>query len=283
MTHAEAILAVASILLCGLAAALSIWRMVQGGRRADAGALLMMGASAVVVAVILVARAVRAVRFPAFGYFEALLFYGLTVLAAHLYVSLRHRMRGLSLILAPYATAVLAIALTGVRQPIPAAPEAGRVWIALHICSAFLAYALCTTAGVLGVAYLVQDSNLKRKRLGATFRILPALEALDHRMARHIGAAFLMLSLAVGFGVRLVQMRGGGMEWATDPKIVATAVTWGVYAILIHMRGGGRRHGRGMALLTLLGLLFLLFSFLGIHLLAESAHDFILVSKVGGS
>lgn len=281
MVYAEIIIAVFSILLCALAAAVSLRRLTRANGGADAGALMLTGSAAVLLSVLLAIRWARAGRFPAFGYFEVLSLYALTVLVSHLYVSLRYRMRGLSLILAPYATIVLLLASTGILHPLASAPEAGRFWIIMHVCTAFLAYAFCTTAGVLGVAYLIQDHNLKHKRLVATFRMLPALEALDHRMARHIGAAFLMLSLAVACGVRLVHMRGDGMEWAADPKIVATAVTWGIYAILMHMRGGGCRHGRGMAVLTLVGLLFLLFSFLGIHLLAESAHDFILLGKSG--
>jgi len=95
-------------------------------------------------------------------------------------------------------------------------------------------------------------------------------------------AGILLCGLAAVLSVwRLA--RGGGRTDIGAQLLMTTAVTWGVYAILMHMRGGGCRHGRGMALLTLLGLLFLLFSFLGIHLFAESAHDFIMLGKAGAS
>jgi len=146
----------------------------------------------------------------------------------------------------------------------------------LHVCTAYLAYALCTIAGVLGLAYVIQDNNLKRKRFGALFENLPALESLDHVMARQIGGAFLMLTLSLAFGVHLVRLSGGGSEWATDPKVVATMATWGIYAALMHMRTNVARHGRGMAVITILGFFFVLFTFLGVHLIAESIHSFVL-------
>ena len=97
-------------------------------------------------------------------------------------------------------------------------------------------------------------------------------------MATQIGAAFIMLTLSVAFGARLVHLSGGGAEWLRDPKVLSTLATWGIYAVLMHMRTNADRHGKGMAVIALVGLLFVLFSFLGVHVVAESIHGFV----VGG-
>ena len=82
-------------------------------------------------------------------------------------------------------------------------------------------------------------------------------------------------------GVVLTHLNHWGGRWLTDPKIVATVVTWLVYAVLFRLRTAGRRHGREMALVALVGLVCVLFSFLGVHLVAHSIHG--LVTAAAGT
>ncbi len=227
---------------------------------------------------VLLLRGIAASRLPVFGRFEALTVYSLVVTGAFLLISLRHRMRALSALLVPYATLLLLVGATASGQEVRVDVPFDTFWLGLHVSAAFSGYALCTLAGVLGLAYVIQDNNLKRKRLGLLFERLPSLETLDHVMATQIGAAFIMLTLSVAFGARLVHLSGGGAEWLRDPKVLSTLATWGIYAVLMHMRTNADRHGKGMAIIALAGLLFVLFSFLGIHVVADSVHSFM----VGG-
>jgi ABC-type transport system involved in cytochrome c biogenesis permease subunit len=66
----------------------------------------------------------------------------------------------------------------------------------------------------------------------------------------------------------------------TDPKIIATLVTWALYAVLVHMRANAGRHGTRLALFTLLGLAFVLFSMVGVHLFAQSVHGFVQIGNL---
>ena len=75
-------------------------------------------------------------------------------------------------------------------------------------------------------------------------------------------------------GITMVWQNGGGEEWLTDPKIGATVLTWILFAILVHMRSGAGRHGRNLAVVTIAGLLCLLFAFVGVHLVTDSVHGF---------
>jgi len=272
----EWLIAAACAVLCGLATVSSIWCLGRRGQKAERVTQTLLVLAAAWATGWLAVHAVRVGRFPAFGLSEALFLYGLAILVSHLYTTFRHRVRGLSLIFAPYVTLLVLAALVAIDQPVAMSAPTGRSWVtAAHVCAAFLAYAMCTTSAMLGAVYLLQDNNLKRKRFGPSFELLPALEALDHLMSRQIGAAFLMLTVAAALGVHLVRVRGGGGEWATDPKIVATGTTWLIYAVLMHMRTSGAFHGRRLALVTLAGILLVLFSFLGVHLVASSEHDFI--------
>jgi len=155
------------------------------------------------------------------------------------------------------------------------------VWLGLHVGAAFVGYAMFTLSSLLAIAYLIQDHNLKRKTFGVTFDRLPALEVLDHLMHRHMRIAFLLLTASIAFGVRLVDLDGGGPEWIADPKVAATLATWLVYAMLLHVRGNVGRHGRKIAIATIIGLLFVLFTFVGVHVLVDSQHSFVLPGGAG--
>ena len=154
-------------------------------------------------------------------------------------------------------------------------------WLGAHIITAFIGYGLFTLASVLASAYLIQDHNLKQKRFGPVFESLPSLETLESLMIRQIRFAFLMLSISIAMGVVLSHTTGGGEEWFSDPKVAGTMVTWSVYAILLHMRSRSGQHGRRIALVTLIGLLVLLFTFFGVDAITESTHNFVLPMSGG--
>ncbi len=116
--------------------------------------------------------------------------------------------------------------------------------------------------------------------MGAIFHKLPALGVLEDLMYRQISPAFVVFSISILLGILLTHLDHWGPKWITDPKVVATAVTWLVYAILFHLRMGADYHGRKVAIVTIVGLACVLFAFFGVHLVADSMHNF--VSLGGG-
>jgi ABC-type transport system involved in cytochrome c biogenesis permease subunit len=107
------------------------------------------------------------------------------------------------------------------------------------------------------------------------FHRLPSLEALDELMRELVGAGFLALTVSIVLGFVLARLNDWGWGWLADPKIVATLVTWVVYAVLFHLRAAQHRHGRKMAIVALVGLACVLFSFLGVHWVSDSVHNFV--------
>ena len=277
MSSLESLLVGTSVISYCLASVSSVVGLVSKRRFNEKKIALLLGIGSLPLVAVLIAHGVRAGRLPAFGRFEALTTYCLAVTAFYILTVMRHHMRAVSAILVPYTTALLIYGAVALDRRVDVPLEIDTIWLGLHVITAFIGYALCTLAGMLALAYMIQDNNLKRKRFGLVFERLPALETLDYLMSREIGAAFFMLTLSLAFGVHLVRLSGGGSEWAGDPKVMATIVTWGIYAVLMHMRTGAARHGKGMALVTIIGLFFVLFSFLGVHVIAESVHSFLLI------
>ena len=244
-------------------------------RSRERSVLLVTAAAGLCLTAALCVRGVRLGRLPGFGCFEALAWYALAVTGSYLYVAGRHETRALSAILLPYVTLLTGLGLLGVKTPFTVDPQIQSVWLGLHVVTAFVGYGLFTLEGILALAYLVQDWNLKHKRFGAVFHRFPSLETLDRLMIELISSAFLLLTLSIGLGIFLAHLNNWGAKWTTDPKVAASGATWLVYAILFHLRMSADRHGRRLALVAVFGFLCAMLTFVGVDLVSESMHDFL--------
>jgi len=269
---------IVAVLGLGCYAASSVLAVVslRGARpRGERAPLALLAAGWLIFAGVLAVRAVRTAAIPAFNGFEALTCYVLALSAAYILLMLTRPARGIGSLLIPYVTLVLACGFPGMYIQAGPPPAIQNLWLALHVILAFAGYALLSLASVLAAAYLAQDGNLKHKRFGRAWERLPALETLDHLMGRLLGLGFLLLTGSILLGITQVWRNSGGEEWLTDPKVGATAVTWILFAVLVHMRASIGRHGRNMAVVTVAGLFCLLFAFVGVHLVTSSVHSFV--------
>lgn len=277
----ESVLTLVGISLYAVASALAVVALLRASRRVENGSLLLSAAGAMPFIVVLLLHGMQAGHMRPLTRFEAFSVYAILLNVAYLFSCLkRNRLRGLAAIVVPYITFVLMLGLPVERSDVVLAPKVQNIWLRIHIVSAFVGYASFSLAGLLAVAYLIQDRNLKRRTFGGLTTRLPALETMDRLMSIQVGVAFLMLTISIVLGVLLVRLTGGGGEWVTDPKVVATVLTWCVFAILVHMRAWANRHGRRVAFVIIMGVLCLLFTFVGVQVVAESVHDYL---NVGGS
>lgn len=278
----EAALAIAGIGLFGAAsvyAVVCLLRPHSPGRGA-LGVPLLLALGCVPLLAVLVLHGVCAGRVPLFNTFDALTVYGVFLTIAAIGLLTRPRTRGVLAILAPYVTLLLIVGFPAVGVATGLIPhQVPNAVMLLHLLIAFAGYALFSLASMLALAYLIQDHNFKQCNFGVVFEQLPALETLDHMMFRLVEFAFLLLTIALALGIYLVHESGRGSEWITDPKVVATLVTWALYAVLVHMRANAGRHGTRLALLTAAGLVFVLFAMVGVHLFAHSVHGFVQIGS----
>lgn len=281
--NAETILTLAGISCYVVASVMAITGLMHPSRLRDRWVLILIVVGALSLFSVLATHAVGADQFRAFTRFEAFTSYAIVVTAAYLILRARRKLTGsLAAILVPYVTVVLVIGAPAVRSEVSLSPQIESIWLGLHVIFAFSGYAFFSLAGVLAAAYLVQDHYLKRKRFSVWLERLPALETLDRLMGVQVAVAFLLLTIAIVMGIMLVSLIGGGQEWITDPKIIATIAAWGVYAIVVQMRASADRHGRRAAVVVLVGFFCLLFAFIGVHIVTDSVHGYLLVRGGGG-
>lgn len=274
----ETILATAGTVAYGLAALVVIASLIRDGTRRERLAVGLLALGAVLVLAVLAIRLFHAGGVPSLTRFDALAGYALALSGAYMLLTAYRHTRGIAVILIPYATLVMMYGVGALRMEPGVPPPVQGPWLVFHVLSAYAAYGVFTLAGIHAAAYLVQDNNLKNKRFGRVWERLPSLETLDHLMSRLVGVAFLLFTVSIVLGFALVHRSGGGDEWFTDPKVAATVATWILFAVFVHMRASADRHGRGIALIAVAGLVCLLFAFIGVHWVASTVHDFLQVN-----
>jgi ABC-type transport system involved in cytochrome c biogenesis permease subunit len=139
----------------------------------------------------------------------------------------------------------------------------------LHLTCSYLSYAAFLVTFITGLLFLIQERQIKRKRLGALFHRLPPLETMDRINFAAITAGFLLLTLGTLAGFVAVKSRVGRW-WINDPKQHLTVVLWLAYALLWWLRSRAALRGHWVALLSIAGFLLALISLLGVHHVAST-------------
>lgn len=268
---------IVSIAICcfAIASVIALTQLFRPNEQSDKYILIFSVCGFIPVVLLLVLHSIKQGRLPAFGRFEAISFYSMAVFLSYLILTLRYRLKGISALVLPFVTVFLAAAAAGLNEELTLSAKWPAGWLVLHIITAFAGYGLFTTSGILAACYIIQDHNLKHKKLGRALANMPSLETLDKVMRRQIGTGFTMFTASIVFGIIMARQATNSSEWIGDAKVAATATTWFVYAVLLHLRTTADRHGKKIAFVTIAGLFFVLFAFFGVHMIAESAHDFI--------
>ena len=161
-------------------------------------------------------------------------------------------------------------------------PVLDSPWFWVHVSSLLFAYASFALAGVLGVTYMLQFKEIKRKHLGYFYTRLPSLQILDIMNSRAVtvGWVFLTFGFIVG-AVWTAQARTIAPDDPNlramsidDPKIFVALLTWGVYSFAVFARRTLGWTGRRAAWLSSVGFAFAMVNFLAINYFVTTSHTF---------
>ena len=173
----------------------------------------------------------------------------------------------------PFSAFLMIISSTMPLSPITVNPVFRTLWLPLHVATSFLGDAIFAIACIAGVMYLIQEHQIKTKRLGAFYTRLPSLNSLDSINYYAISYGFLLLTIGMITG-SIVAQGAHGSYWRWDPKEVWSLITWLCYAILLHQRMAIGWRGRRSALMAIGCFFILLFTFVGVNFLMEGYHSF---------
>ncbi len=184
----------------------------------------------------------------------------------------RFNLKILGLFALPLIVIMMATALL-LPQTIPAkASFLKGFWLVSHIILIFTGEAALALACGAGILYLIQERAIKKKKRGFFYKRLPSLDLLDQASYASVVTGFAMLTFGLVTGLVYAKSVWGTF-WSWDPKEIWSAVTWLVYAALLHGRLASGWRGRKSAMMTILGFGVLLFTFFGVNLLIGGHHQ----------
>ncbi len=183
----------------------------------------------------------------------------------------RYRLMILGSFVGPLVCVALMISLGLPDKPVAKPEVLQSVWMVFHITMAFLGDGAFILAGVVGGIYLLQERAIKTKNHGFIFRRMPPLDVLDRMGYALVAFGFPLLTLGLITGF-IYAKSVWHQWWSANPKEVWSLITWFLYAALLHERLAAGWRGRRAAIMAIVALAILLFTFLGVNMLLEGHH-----------
>jgi ABC-type transport system involved in cytochrome c biogenesis permease subunit len=161
-------------------------------------------------------------------------------------------------------------------------PVLDSPWFWVHVSSLLFAYASFALAGVLGLTYVLQFKEIKKKHLGFFYTRLPSLQTLDVMNSRAVAVGWMFLTLGVVVGAiwtaqaRVLSPDDPNLQAMSldDPKVLGAVITWGLYSFAMVSRQTMGWAGRRAAWLSAAGFAIVLLNFLPINYFVTTSHTF---------
>jgi ABC-type transport system involved in cytochrome c biogenesis permease subunit len=197
---------------------------------------------------------------------------------SYLYLEVTTNERAMGVFILPIVVGLQIIpnVVPGVEK---ADPVLNSYWFWVHILSLLFAYASFALAGVLGLIYVLQFKEIKKKHLGYFYDRLPSLQILDAMNSRAVAVGWLFLTVGVVVGIIWVRQARGdfpnnpSLEAMSlgDPKVFISVLTWAMYSFAMLARRTMGWTGRRAAWLSAAGFAVVLLNFLGV---SATSHTF---------
>jgi ABC-type transport system involved in cytochrome c biogenesis permease subunit len=200
---------------------------------------------------------------------------------SYLYVELTTDERAMGVFILPVIAGLqlIPVLYPGVER---ADPVLDSAWFWVHVASLLFAYASFAMAGILGLTYMLQFKEIKKKHLGYFYTRLPSLQILDVMNSRAVTVGWLFLTVGVIVGVvwasqaRALSPNDPNLRAMSldDPKILMAVLTWAVYSFAVLARQALGWTGRRAAWLSALGFAIVLLNFLPVSYFVTTSHTF---------
>jgi ABC-type uncharacterized transport system permease subunit len=204
-------------------------------------------------------------RCPLTNLFESQAFVAWAAVLFYLLIGSAYRVSFLGAFTAPL---VLAICLLALILPIDVAhaePLKRSPWIEFHAAIAIVAFGAFALALVASGMYLLQERQLKTRRLTPSFLLMPSIDQLEKINFRLLVMGIAMYSAGMLGGVISYRIVG---QWSA-PKIIWAWTVWLVYAGLVTAQLLRLARGRKVALATIALFVLTLVGYWGVGFLPK--------------
>lgn len=225
---------------------------MSGQNRVQGWARLILIASWALQTIYIASRYYLVGNTPVTTYHEAVFFFAWSVTTAYFSFRWRYSVKNFGTFVSLLILMLLLAAAFASKQMIPLEPALRSWWLPVHAGLSLIAYGFLGLAFCGGLMYLLQERELKSRRLGYFFSRLPSLDALDHLLSHCLAIGFVFLSLGMITGI-IWAKQAWGVYWRWNPKEICSLIIWLLYLVQIHQRFTVGWRGRRAAVMVVVG------------------------------
>ena len=211
--------------------------------------------------------------FPFLTLREVLSIYSWVLALFYLILELRSGYSIIGVLITPLGSLMILTSSLLPRAQEPLLPLLRSPWLMTHTAVLLAAYAAFTVAFAAALAYLLQDSSLRRRKLAWRLPPLPVMDSLSRWLVA-IGLVLMIAAIVTGSAWA---KQAWGQAWAWQPKQVLALVTVGIFGGYLFVRHASHWSVRRASWLVVVGFVAILTTFIGADLLAPTGlHSFLL-------
>jgi len=228
--------------------------------------------------------------FPLTNLYESLVIFAWAVICAYLILEWKFNISSLGWVVTAFLLAVFMYA-SGLppsqKQIIPLVPALQSYWRLIHVPSLLMSYALFVIGAFSGIGYLIETMIFSRSKQDGSktqtqkiskeidkgkgvkikshvYEISAKAHFFDEVTYRCVTFGFPLLTIGIILGALWANHAWGAL-WQWDPKETMALVTWFIYAIYLHFRVNTKVSGKVLALMSVIGLAMVYFTYLGVN------------------
>ncbi len=210
---------------------------------------------------------------PLTNLYESLIFFAWAIILLYLIVEFKTKNRSPGVFTTPVAFLIMVYASYGGMESriTPLIPALKSNWLIAHVVTCFVGYGAFALAFSLSIMYLIKQR--KDNSNTSILNIIPPVYILDELTYQIIAIGFVMLTLGIITGAVWAHY-AWGRYWGWDPKETWSLITWLIYGAFLHGRYVRGWRGRLLAVLSIVGFLSVIFTYLGVNLLLSGLHSY---------
>jgi len=212
---------------------------------------------------------------PLSNMYESLVSLSWTTVLLYFIIEWRYKIKALGALIFPIVSISMAYASLSpdIQNEIqPLVPALQSNWLTYHVMTCFIAYSAFAVSFGSSIVYLIKARKPSDAK-AAKEEILPSLKILDEIIYKTIAIGFLLLGIGIITGAVWANY-AWGTYWSWDPKETWSLITWFIYAAFIHARLTRGWRGKKAAIISIVGFLSVLFTFLGVNYLLAGLHSY---------
>ncbi|PIQ97800.1 MAG: cytochrome C assembly protein [Nitrospinae bacterium CG11_big_fil_rev_8_21_14_0_20_56_8] len=192
--------------------------------------------------------------------FEIAMFFSWIIVVVYILTELKFKIQDLGAFVIPLVFLILLYSAFLSREVVT--QETGSVlWMTLHRTLSILGYGAFAIAFAAALMYLIQENQVKSKKLGMMYFRMPSLEVLDKLLDRVIAFGFPLFTLGfVSGSIWNTKVKHDFFSWNLE-KTWPLIVVWGVYGVVYFGRMTVGIRGKKAAQGAILGFVLIIVAY----------------------